>query len=66
VYPFRGGVGGEFGGDPSRGQHHRMQTDLGGLVVHEVREGDQLGVGGRERAADAFERSPTTSRSSSR
>jgi hypothetical protein len=46
VYPSRGGLGGESGGDPLRGQHHRVPPDLGGLVGHEVRERDELSVCG--------------------
>lgn len=39
--------GRESGGDPLRGQHHRVPSSLGGLVGHEVRECDQVRVAGR-------------------
>ena len=40
AYPTRGGIGGESGRDPLRGQDHRMHLSLGGIVSHEVREFD--------------------------
>jgi hypothetical protein len=45
--PSRGGFGGESGGDPPRGQHHRVPPGLGGLVGHEVGQCDQISVAGR-------------------
>jgi hypothetical protein len=44
AYPSRGGIGGESGRDPLRGQGHRVQVSLRRLVSHEMREFDQLSI----------------------
>jgi hypothetical protein len=41
-YPSRGGIRGEPGRDPLRGQGHWMPLSLGGVVSYEVREFDHL------------------------
>jgi hypothetical protein len=40
AYPSRGGIGGESGRDPLRGEGHRVYLSLGGIVSYEVCEFD--------------------------
>ncbi|MDQ3824723.1 MAG: hypothetical protein M3325_02870 [Actinomycetota bacterium] len=44
AYPSRGGIRGEPGRDPLRGQGHRVHLSLDGIIPYEVREFDHLSI----------------------